>query len=87
MTKRQPQTAEDLDDYQRTVLAGRIARREFEAGFRYSTLQRHAVLQEYLRELNAMPSAPKRPRPAKDTPSSTDDYRCWQRPVPFRRVR
>jgi hypothetical protein len=44
MTKRQPHTAEDLDDYQRTVLVGRIARREFEAGFRYSKPQRQAIL-------------------------------------------
>ncbi|WP_269936371.1 hypothetical protein [Serratia liquefaciens] len=86
MTKRQPHTAEDLDDYQRTVLAGRIARREFEAGFRYSTPQRHAVLLEYLAELNALSSEQRRSRPAKDTLPSTGDYR-WQRPVPFRRVR
>ena len=86
MTKRKPHTAEDLDDYQRTVLAGRIARREFEAGFRYSTPQRHAVLLEYLAELNALSSEQRRSRPAKDTLSSTDDYR-WQRPVPFRQGR
>lgn len=86
MTKRQRHTVEDLDDYQRTVLAGRIARREFEAGFRYSTPQRHAVLLEYLGELNATPSAGRRARPTKDTLSSTADYR-WQRPVPFRRGR
>ena len=86
MTKRKLHTAEDLDDYQRTVLAGRIARREFEAGFCYSRTQRHAVLQEYLSELNSTSSGQKRPRPAKDTLSSTADYR-WQRPVPFRRVR
>jgi hypothetical protein len=86
MTKRQPHTAEDLDDYQRTVLAGRIARREFEAGFRYSKPQRHTVLLEYLAELNALSSEQRRSQPAKDTLPSTGDYR-WQRPVPFRRVR
>lgn len=86
MTKRNPHTAEDLGDYQRTVLAGRIARREFEAGFRYSTPQRHAVLLEYLAELNALSSEQRPSRPAKDTLPSTGDYR-WQHPVPFRRVR
>jgi len=84
MTKRKPHTAEDLDDYQRTVLAGRIARREFEAGFRYSKPQHHAVLLEYLCELNATPSAPKRTRQVKESLSSSDEYR-WQRPEPFRR--
>lgn len=86
MTKRILQTAAELDNYQLTVLAGRIARREFEAGHRFSRPQRHAVLLEYLGELNAATSAPKRPRQAKEAPSSAADY-CWQRPEPFRRTR
>lgn len=85
MTKRKLQTAAELDDYQRTVLAGRIAQRESEVGHQLSRPQRHAVLLEYLDELNAATTAPKRPRQAKETPSSAD-Y-CWQRPEPFRRTR
>lgn len=86
MKKRPRQTIEELDDYHRTVLDGMIARRESVAGYRFSRPQRHAVLLEYLSELNAPSSEQRRTRPAKGTVSSTDDYH-WQRPEPFRRTR
>ncbi|STU54632.1 Uncharacterised protein [Klebsiella pneumoniae subsp. ozaenae] len=64
MTRR-PKTAQDLDEYQRTVLAGLYARREFDQGYRLSKLQKQVILNDYLAQLSA---APHHPAPA-DFPS------------------
>ncbi|MEX3099028.1 hypothetical protein [Serratia ureilytica] len=84
MTRR-IKTADDLDEYQRTVLAGLYARREFDLGFRLSTLQKKAILNDYLAELNAAPDA-RRPRMSRPALPPVADYH-WRPPAPMRRVR
>jgi len=84
MTRR-PKTADDLDEYQRTVLAGMIARREFDLGYRLSKPQRQMILTEYLAALNGAPDAC-RPRVSRPALPPVADYH-WQPPTPMRRAR
>lgn len=84
MTRR-PQTVDDLDEYQRTVLAGMIARREFEVGYRLSKLQRAAVLKAYLAQLGDAPTT-RRVRTSRPTLPPMEDYH-WHPPTPARRLR
>jgi len=78
-------TADDLDEYQRTVVAGLIARREFDLGYRLSKPQRQIILNGYLTALNAEIGT-RPPRTSRPGLPPVADYR-WQPPTPMRRSR
>lgn len=82
---RQPQTVDDLDEYQRTVLAGLYARRELDQGYRLSARQKQLILDDYLAELSAPPNT-RRPRNRHSTLPEVADYH-WHPPTPARRPR
>ncbi|MGP0837931.1 hypothetical protein [Serratia sp. CY85251] len=75
MTRR-PKTAQDLDEYQRTVLAGLYARREFDQGDRLSKLQKQVILNDYLAQLSAAPTT-RRPRSSCPALPPVADYQKY----------
>ncbi|HEB0103569.1 hypothetical protein JBO39_24000 [Serratia marcescens] len=77
--------AEDLDEYQRTVLAGLYARRELDQGYRLSARQKQLILDDYLTELSEPPNT-RRPRTLHSTLPPMADYH-WHPPTPARRLR
>lgn len=84
MTRR-PKTAQDLDECQRTVLAGLHARSELDEGYRLSRLQNQAILNDDLAQLNAAPTT-RRARTSRSALSpEAADY--WHPPTPMRRLR
>lgn len=84
MTRR-PKTAQDLDEYQRTVLTGLYARREFDQGYRLSKQQKQVILNDYLAQLSAAQTT-RRPRTSRPALPPVADY-YWHPPTPMRRLR
>ncbi|MBL0872758.1 hypothetical protein HLB02_05140 [Serratia nevei] len=84
MTRR-PKIAQDLDEYQRTVLAGLYARHEFDQGYRLSKQQKEVILNDYLAQLSAAPTT-RRPRTSRPALQPVADY-YWHPPTPMRRLR